>query len=176
MNYKFNYKKALISILGVFFLVLLDQVTKYIAVVNLQNKPNIVLIPGVLELTYLENTGAAFSIMNSASFFQTLMKFLTPVFFIIIIIFLYKFSKKNNNKIIYIDLLIILSGAVGNYIDRINNNFVVDFIYFSLINFPVFNVADIYVTLGFIMLAILILFVYKDNEDKDNEDKDKENH
>ena len=63
------------------------------------------------------------------------------------------------------NIIIFLSaGAIGNYIDRVSNNYVVDFIYFSLIDFPVFNVADIYVTVAIFFLLILILFYYKDED------------
>ena len=61
-------------------------------------------------------------------------------------------------------IVFLIAGAIGNYIDRIANNYVVDFIYFSLINFPVFNVADCYVTVSVILLFILILFYYKDDD------------
>ena len=61
-------------------------------------------------------------------------------------------------------IVFLIAGAIGNYIDRIAKNYVVDFIYFSLINFPVFNVADCYVTVSVILLFILILFYYKDDD------------
>ncbi len=65
---------------------------------------------------------------------------------------------------LHITLVFIASGAIGNLIDRIRYDYVVDFLYFSLINFPIFNVADIYVTLSSIMLASLLLFVYKESD------------
>lgn len=160
------YLKAIILVL---VLVALDQITKHQAFIYLKDRPNIPIIHNVLEFTYLENTGAAFSIMNSATFFQTIMKFLTPVFFIIIMIIFYKASKDIKHRSLSIILLFILSGAIGNYIDRITNNYVIDFIYFSAIKFPVFNVADIYVTLGFIIVAFIILFVYKDEDEAKKE-------
>ena len=61
-------------------------------------------------------------------------------------------------------IVLIGAGAVGNFIDRMSNGYVVDFFYFKLIDFPVFNVADIYVTCGVICLFFLILFVYSDKE------------
>jgi len=161
------YIKAIILVL---VLVALDQITKHQAFIYLKDSPNISIIPNVLELTYFENTGAAFSIMDSATFFQTIMKFLTPVFFIIIMIIFYKASKDIEHRPLSIVLLFILSGAIGNYIDRITNNYVIDFIYFSAINFPIFNVADIYVTLGFVIVAFIILFVYKDEDEAKKEE------
>lgn len=65
---------------------------------------------------------------------------------------------------LHITLVFIASGAVGNLIDRLRYDYVVDFLYFSLINFPIFNVADIYVTLASFYLVILLLFVYKESD------------
>ena len=65
---------------------------------------------------------------------------------------------------LHVALVFITSGAIGNLIDRVRLDYVVDFIYFSLINFPIFNVADIYVTLSTIYLVILLLFVYKESD------------
>ena len=61
-------------------------------------------------------------------------------------------------------MVLIFAGAIGNFIDRIRQGFVVDFLYFELIDFPIFNVADIYVTVGCILLILLLLFYYKDEE------------
>jgi len=70
---------------------------------------------------------------------------------------------KKYNVLNYV-LLFLIAGAIGNYIDRIINHYVVDFIYFSLIDFPVFNVADCYVTVSVIILFFLVLFYYKDED------------
>ena len=70
----------------------------------------------------------------------------------------------NQYKDLRILLVLILSGAVGNFIDRVRFQYVIDFFYFKLIDFPVFNVADCYVTVGFILLLILILFKYKEDD------------
>ena len=66
--------------------------------------------------------------------------------------------------ILRILILLIAAGAVGNFIDRIRQGYVVDFFYFKLINFPIFNVADIYVSVGMVILALLIFFYYKDED------------
>ena len=64
----------------------------------------------------------------------------------------------------HIVLALVASGAAGNMIDRIHNDYVIDFIYFVIINFPIFNVADIYVTVATFIFAVLLLFYYKDND------------
>ena len=69
-------------------------------------------------------------------------------------------------KYLYLDYIIVLvvAGAIGNHIDRVINNYVVDFIYFSLINFPVFNVADIFLTVSLILLAVMVIFFFDDDK------------
>ena len=66
---------------------------------------------------------------------------------------------------ITISVVLILSGAIGNLIDRIAYGYVVDFLYFKLINFPIFNVADCYVVIGACLMFLFVLFVYKEPED-----------
>lgn len=162
MFYKINrtasmiFATVLIIVLG-----LIDQYTKLLAVEYLKNSSDIILIPGVLQLHYLENTGAAFSILEGKQIFFAI---LTPILLVALVVVLFKMPQ--DKKYLCLDYIIIflIAGAIGNYIDRISNNYVVDFIYFSLINFPVFNVADIYVTCAVFALLIVILFVYKDED------------
>ena len=162
MFYKVNkwisiiYSLILVGLLG-----LLDQWTKHLAVRHLMNKSDIILIPNVLQLHYLENTGAAFSMLEGK---QTFFAVATPILLILLLILLFRMPRVK--KYLYLDYIIVLviAGAIGNHIDRVLNNYVVDFIYFSLINFPVFNIADCYVTVSMILLLILILFYYKDED------------
>jgi signal peptidase II len=113
----------------------------------------------------VRNTGAAFSFMGThAGVFRIIMGVITPVFMGILIYLMIKIPKNAKNAPLYVILLFVLSGAVGNYIDRMVHGYVVDFIYFSLIDFPVFNVADIYITVAFFVLILLILFYYKDED------------
>ena len=153
--------KWVLYILPAALVVVLDQITKVWAVGALKDQESIVLIKGALEFSYVENTGMAFGLMKDSQLFfyvATGIALAALVYFVVKI----RFSKR------FFPLVLILSfvsgGAVGNLIDRIVNKYVVDFIYVSLINFPVFNVADICVTLGCITLVVLILFVYKDEE------------
>ena len=125
------------------------------------NKEPIVLIDNVLELTYVENRGAAFGILqNKLVFFYIL----TIVVFVVIFYYLYKISLNLHYLPCYIFLILIFSGAVGNFIDRIKNKYVIDFIYFKLIDFPVFNFADICITLGCVLLVFSLIFVYRGEE------------
>ncbi len=142
-------------------LVLLDQFTKIAAIKHLMNQDDFILIPGVLQLHYLENTGAAFSILEGK---QIIFAIITPILLIALLYILIRMPQNKKYTALNYIIVFIIAGAIGNYIDRITNNYVVDFIYFSLINFPVFNVADCYVTVSVILLFILILFYYKDED------------
>ena len=162
MFYKVNrFISMMHALVLIILLILLDQYTKSIAVSSLMNKDDIILIPKVLQLHYLENTGAAFSMLEGK---QGLFAVATPILVLILIYLLFRMPAQK--KLVALDYIIVflIAGAIGNYIDRISNNYVVDFIYFSLINFPVFNVADCYVTVSIILLLLLILFYYKDED------------
>ncbi|MCH4191230.1 MAG: signal peptidase II [Butyrivibrio sp.] len=158
-----NKKKKFIlfDIILMIILVLFDQFTKYLAVLQLKDQPAVPIIKGVLELNYLENKGAAFGMLQNQKFFFILIAIMI-MFIIAYVIYLLPDDKKYN--IMHILLVMVCSGACGNMIDRLANNYVVDFIYFVLINFPIFNVADIYVTVSTALFIILFLFVYKEQD------------
>lgn len=154
-------KLYIIDIFVLIILIILDQLTKYFAVIKLKNQPSFSLIDGVLEFNYLENKGAAFGMLQNQKIFFVLVAL---VFLAIIIFVLIKTPQDKKYNILHIILVAIGAGAIGNMIDRLRLDYVIDFIYFSLIDFPVFNVADIYVTVSTVLLIILILFIYDDND------------
>lgn len=151
----------LIDIAVLLIMVFLDQLTKNIAVVKLKDQQAYVLIDGVLEFNYLENKGAAFGMLQNQKIFFV---FIAVLFIAAIVFVLIKAPNENKYIKLHILLSLICAGAIGNMIDRLRLDYVVDFIYFSLINFPIFNVADICVTVSTILLIIMILFVYKDHD------------
>ncbi len=160
MNKKKRIQLAVDLLLTV-LLITVDQTTKYFAVKNLMNRKPLVIWDGVFELHYLENRGAAFGMLQDQKVFFVLIAV------IILAVILYVLIKVPYQKMytkLHITLVFIASGAIGNLIDRIRYDYVVDFLYFSLIDFPIFNVADIYVTLSSIVLVILLLFVYKETD------------
>ncbi len=162
MFYRFNKLISVAySLVLIIVLIALDQFTKVLAVNHLMNKDDFILIPGVLQFHYLENTGAAFSILEGK---QSLFAITTPILLLVLVYLLFRMPK--SKKFVALDYVIVflIAGAIGNYIDRITNNYVVDFIFFSLINFPVFNVADCYVTVAVIVLFLLIILYYKDED------------
>lgn len=154
---KKSYLIALISIIiGVF----LDQYTKILAVKHLKDAP-IPIIDGVFELRYLENRGAAFGIMQNQQIFFLIM----AVIMLIVSIFLFVCLPDTKRMFpIKACIVAVATGAIGNMIDRIRLNYVIDFLYFKLIDFPIFNVADIYVTVSAFVIVFLIMFYYKEEE------------
>ena len=156
-------KKWLLCIDFLFLIVLvfIDQFTKYLAIIKLKNQPAFNIINGVLEFNYLENRGAAFGMLQNQKLFFV---FVAVIFLSVIIYVLVKAPDDRKYFSMHILLTMIAAGAIGNMIDRLRFEYVVDFIYFVLINFPIFNVADIYVTVATAILVIEVLFVYKDSD------------
>ncbi|MDE7444348.1 MAG: signal peptidase II [Lachnospiraceae bacterium] len=158
---KHKVKLLIVDLLLLILLVCVDQFTKYTAVLKLKNQPAFNIIDGVLEFNYLENRGAAFGMLqNQKSFFV----FVAVVFLGVIIYVLIKTPDDKKYTKLHFLLIMIAGGAIGNMIDRLKLDYVVDFIYIVLINFPIFNVADMYVTFSTVILIIQILFVYKEND------------
>lgn len=154
-------KLYIADILLLLVLVFIDQAAKYAAVRYLKDRTAYVLINGVLELNYLENKGAAFGMLQNQKFFFV---FVAIVFLGVMCFVLYRTPADRKYTKLHVLLIFISAGAIGNMADRLRLDYVVDFIYFSLINFPIFNVADIYVTVSTFILVFLILFVFKDND------------
>ena len=142
-------------------LIFLDQWTKYLAVKTLKDQASYVLIQGVFELHYLENRGAAFGVLQGKKIFFVCVTVL------MIFVLSYIFGKLPLERRFYPlhgICIALFAGAIGNFIDRILHNYVIDFFYFSLINFPIFNVADIYVTCAMALFIFLFLFYYKESD------------
>jgi signal peptidase II len=138
-----------------------DQFTKHLAYVRLYGKSPYVLIKGVLELSYLQNAGAAWGMLQGR---QTLFIALTVLILAAIIYVLLKTPLTRRYAPLYVIMTLLSAGAVGNFIDRALNGYVHDFIYFVLIDFPVFNVADCYVTISMVLFVVCFLFMYGDEE------------
>ncbi len=159
----------LMSLLGIAVLVAADQLVKYWTVTSLAASGSIPIIPNVFQLTYVENRGAAFSLLENQ---QWLFILFAVVILAAIAYALHKgIVQTNLGKL---SLLLICAGAIGNVIDRVFRHFVVDMLYFSLIDFPVFNIADIYVCVGVALFFYYVAFQHKDEKPKEkNEDEPK---
>lgn len=154
-------KYVIFGICAVTFLVFIDQLTKGWAVHTLKNQTDIYVIPGVFQLHYLENYGAAFGLFQYATRIFVILTALLLCFFAVIY---WKLPLQKRYLPLRILMIFFIAGAIGNFIDRLSHAYVVDFLYFSLIDFPVFNVADIYVTSACIVFAVFILFYYKEDD------------
>ncbi len=146
---------------GIFILLIAaDRFTKQFAIQNLREQEK-VIIPNVFSLHYLENRGAAWGLFQNA----TWLFILITIIVVFAMLYFYRripFEKKYN--LLRISIIILSAGAVGNFIDRIMWRYVVDFLYFEWINFPVFNVADCFVCIAAVLLLYCFLFKYKDEE------------
>ena len=141
--------------------VILDQLSKYMAVHFLQGTDGIDLIPGVFRLTYLENRGAAFGLLQGQ---QAVFLVIAIAVMAAAVYGVWRMPPERKYIPLYLCAVGLVSGAAGNMIDRLAQGYVVDFFYFCLIDFPVFNVADCYVTLSVAVLALTILFYYRDQD------------
>ena len=149
---------------GIIFFVLLvmiDQLTKKWAVLFLKGQDPVILIKNVFQLYYLENHGAAFGILEGKS---AVFICITLIVLALIVYFYVRIPFQRKYRILRIFIVLIAAGALGNFIDRITQHYVVDFFYFCLIDFPVFNVADIYVTCATVLLIVTILFRFRDED------------
>ena len=151
----------MLAFLSVLIMIILDQMVKYWTVSALKPVGSIPIWENIFHLTYVENRGAAFSILQGQKLF-----FVAVTLFVLAVI-LFAFRK---GWIMHFTgkwaLLMITGGAIGNVIDRIFRGFVVDMFDFCLINYPVFNVADIFVVCGGILLIFYVMFKHPDPEKK----------
>lgn len=154
-------KRYLYSIFLFILLVLFDQYTKYIAANNLKGTEGFDILPGVFKLLYIENHGAAFGSFQD----QRIFLLVTVIVVLGLLIFFY-IKIPDTKRFMPLNMLVVLAagGAVGNMIDRIFIGKVRDFLYFELINFPVFNVADCYVVIAVFVIAFLFVFYYGEDE------------
>ena len=162
---KITVLKAVICLAAAACLVVLDQLSKAWAVDALKGQADLVLIPDVLVFRYLENSGMAFGLFQNA---QVFFYIITAVILLVVGYILIRTPVKKRYILLLAVLSVVIAGAVGNLIDRAANRYVVDFIYLICINFPIFNVADCYVTVGCIVLIILLSFVLNEEELREN--------
>ena len=130
-------------------IILLDQFTKYLII----NNPKIIINKNFLlfKLDFVKNYGAAFNILSGSRIFLSLLSIIFSILLIYLIL-----RKNTLNQFDLYSYSFILGGTIGNGIDRIYKGFVVDFINLNIINFPVFNIADMSINIGFILLLINI--------------------
>lgn len=159
---KKNYIMAFISTC---LLTFVDQFVKYLVHTNMVddkgNGKSIQLIKDVFSITYVQNKGAAWGSFSGKRLFLLI---LTIAIVIGVIIMYISMVRQDAFKPLRICAVFLISGAIGNIIDRIIHGYVIDMFEFELIDFPVFNVADIYVTCSVFVILVLVIFKYKDED------------
>lgn len=149
---KEKIKHILIMLLTTGALVMVDQAVKNWTVAYLKDRPAIALWPDVFELTYVENRGAAFGMLQDQRWLFTV---LTSVVILGLIYAYFRLLPDKKFRLTRVCCIGMLAGAIGNLIDRITLHYVVDMFYFKLIDFPVFNVADCYVVVCGILFCLV---------------------
>ena len=151
----------IIEVLFILVLIGLDQLVKYLTVLYLKGNESVIIIENIFELTYVENRGAAFGMMQNQ---RTFFLIVTTVVLILMIFYYTKIPRMKRYNLLRFSTLLFIAGAIGNLIDRMRLSYVIDTFYFSLIDFPVFNIADSYVVIAAFLYIFLLLFYYKDHE------------
>lgn len=157
MQEQSNKKTLILATVLSIILLLIDQVAKFFIT---QNNIDITLIPNILAIKTIHNTGGAFGIGEG----NTVMYIITNLVVLGLIIRFIYIQKDFMDKATLYTLFVILAGGFGNLIDRLVSGYVIDFInLFPSINFPKFNLADIYITIGWVILAFIFsLYTYKE--------------
>ena len=152
----------IIPLIAAVLLVAVDQITKYIALTQLKPIGSVTFIDGFMDFTFVENRGAAFGIFSGKTW---LLLVISIIICAVLVWEMTKMPKTKEYRKLRVTFVLILSGAVGNIIDRALRGYVVDFFEFTFIKWPVFNMADIYVVVGTIVMAVIIMFFMKDEKE-----------
>ncbi len=157
-----NNKRSLLYTAVILAVIVLDQFTKQLAIEHLKPIDTFPIIPDALHLTYVTNYGAAFGMLADHRWI-----FLAVSTIAIVLMAAYLYYKRDEHPVLGVALSFIIGGGAGNMIDRTLMGYVVDFVDFRLINFAVFNVADIFVCVGCgLMFLWLFKFAEFDDEKK----------
>lgn len=153
---------------GLIGIIVLDQLTKYFVVVQLKHMVTHPVLQDVFHFTYVENTGAGFGIFADYTW-------LLSAFSVLVVVGLvgYMIIKKPTSPLFVSALTFLCGGALGNLIDRVRLGYVVDFLDMRIIHFPVFNIADCFITVGAVLLAVYIVF-FTENTKQSNKTDEKE--
>lgn len=146
------------------FLLFLDQITKVWARKTLKTGGKITVLPGLFSFDYLENDGAVWGIFGGKTLFLLVF---TLLILGCVVWFYFKVPMEKRYLPIRLILVFVCAGALGNIIDRFRFGCVTDFLKFEFINFPTFNVADIYITVSVFVSIILSIFVYREELNDD---------
>ena len=139
-----------------------DQLVKFLVRGNITLYTSVPFIPGVMDLTYYQNTGAAFSLLNEHTWILTIISAVVSAALIVVLV-----KKIFRTRVANVLLAVVLAGAAGNLIDRVLFGFVTDMFQTTFMKFAVFNVADVCLVCGIIALCVYVLFFYDKLEKKE---------
>lgn len=161
MKTKLKIKIYILPIIAISILIALDQLTKFIITSSFDLYESKPVIKGVFSITYVQNKGIAWGMLEG----KRILFLITTLITLVLLFALYiNIARKNKFILMRIGLIVLIAGAIGNMIDRIKLGYVIDFFDFNLIDFPVFNLADIYVVISMIYIIILLFFKYSNEE------------
>lgn len=160
------FMRYILPVIGVLAAVFLDQWTKYLTVNEIGTGGRIVLIEDIFELVYVKNNGMAWGLFQNQ---QLIFIILTPLVLAAVAFLYLRMPYEKKYLPLRILMVMIAGGAIGNLVDRMFRGefckgHVVDMFYFKAIDFPVFNVADSFISVAFAVLIVLVLFVYKEED------------
>ncbi len=156
----------LYAILAV-LLVALDQLTKALVRANIPLGQSIPFLPRIMDLTYVQNTGAAFSILREHTWLLTLLSAA-----LVVVVALLVARRVIAGPLGRFAAMLVMAGGVGNLIDRVIFGYVTDMFQTTFMDFAIFNVADCCVTIGVVLLFLYVLFFYDRGKKKEAEDDD----
>ena len=155
-------KKTIISVFVSFLIVVLDQLTKYhISTSMTPYADEKKVLSDLLVLRFIKNTGAAWGSFSSMT---SVLIIISIILIIGLGVYYFKIINDDKKRVLRLLISFVIGGAIGNLIDRICYGYVIDFIYVKCINFPVFNVADIFVTVSMFLIIFIVLFSKEDEE------------
>lgn len=159
---KISFKMRLLSLLAVILLLVTDQAIKYIVDLKLKGRPAVVVIKNVLQFNYLENDGAMMGFMDGKTAVMTVLAVMCVIAMVAVI-----FSGVIKDPVDYCCVLLMISGGLGNIVDRVFRGYVIDYIEVLFVDFYIFNFADCLITVAaFLLIFYQIYLIYRDTKTK----------
>lgn len=153
-----NKFELLVFLGGSAVMVALDQWLKWWSSANLAGAPRRVLIDGVLGLTYFHNTGAAFGFLAEQNWGRWVLTVIVSLLLCVVVWYYFRLPRARRNWWVRVPLILVFAGGLGNLIDRVRLGFVVDMLEFLFVRFAIFNLADVFITVGgFAFVGIVII-------------------
>ena len=154
-------KLYIIPVFAIALLTAIDQLSKFIISSGYEIGQSKTVIDGVFNITYVQNEGMAWGAFKGGRIIFIIVTVLVLIFAFYVYT---RIAEEKGFLFFRILLIFFISGSVGNLIDRASKGYVVDFFHFCLINFPVFNVADVYLTVSLILMAVTVIFFFDDEK------------